>query len=114
MAPQAIDVMQQDLALDDFAAALSATDLVISVDTMAAHCAGALGHPVWVAIPAAPAWYWGLRDHASIWYPSSRLFRQTIRNDWCSVVTEMAARLSDDGTAKFSSTAPAVRPAQAG
>ena len=40
-AADAIDPLQAPLALDEFAAALAATDVTVSVDTMAAHCAGA-------------------------------------------------------------------------
>jgi hypothetical protein len=93
--PQAIDAMQEPLSLDAFGAALAATDVVISVDTMAAHCAGAIGHPVWVALSPVPAWYWGLRSTECVWYPTARLFRQTVRHNWSSTVEAIAARLQD-------------------
>jgi ADP-heptose:LPS heptosyltransferase len=48
--------LRAPLALDEFAAALAATDVTVSVDTMAAHCAGALGRPVLVMLTDAPAW----------------------------------------------------------
>jgi hypothetical protein len=44
--PGIIDATNPEIPLDEFAAAVAATDLVITVDTMAAHCAGAIGHPV--------------------------------------------------------------------
>ena len=43
--------------LDDFmdsAAVMTNLDLVITPDTSVAHLAGALGVPVWVALPFAP------------------------------------------------------------
>jgi hypothetical protein len=80
-----------DLAPDltDFAetaAAISALDLVISVDTAVAHLAGALGHAVWILLPFDPDWRWLLERGDSPWYPTARLFRQPKRGDWDSVV----------------------------
>jgi ADP-heptose:LPS heptosyltransferase/Tfp pilus assembly protein PilF len=93
MLPGAIAAAEAELPLDAFAAALAATDLVISVDTMAAHLAGALGHPVWVALSTVPGWWWGLRDPCP-WYPAARLFRQAARDDWSSVMAGVAGKLA--------------------
>jgi ADP-heptose:LPS heptosyltransferase/Tfp pilus assembly protein PilF len=89
-----IDVSQEEMSLDAFAAALAATDLVISVDTMAAHLAGALGHPLWVALPSVPGWWWGLRDPCP-WYPAAQLFRQAEDDGWSSVIAAMAMKLAE-------------------
>lgn len=43
--------------------------LSISVDTLAAHCAGAMGHPIRVALPATPEWRWGRDATTTAWYP---------------------------------------------
>ena len=94
VAPHAIDVMKDPLSLDAFAAALAATDLVVSVDTMAAHLAGALAHPVWVALPNGPGWYWGLGESQCGWYPTAVLFRASARGDWTSVIRAIAAKLA--------------------
>lgn len=84
----------------DTAAALSCMDLVISVDTAAAHLAGALGLPVWIALPHAPDWRWFLQRHDSPWYPTARLFRQQRAGDWGEVITTLRAALA---VAAFSS-----------
>ena len=65
--------------LEDFmdtAAVLTNLDLVITCDTAVAHLAGALGVPVWVALPFVPDWRWLLDRSDSPWYPTMRLFRQ--------------------------------------
>ena len=59
--------------LDDFAAQISALDLVISVDNATVHMAGALGVPVWTLLPYSPNWRWMLDREDSPWYPGMRL-----------------------------------------
>jgi len=83
--------------LTDFAetaAAISALDLVISVDTAAAHLAGALGKPVWLLVPFTPDWRWLLGRADSPWYPTARLFRQPARGDWERVVSDVRVALA--------------------
>lgn len=76
----------------DTAALIMNLDLVITVDTAVAHLAGALGRPVWIVLPYVADWRW-LRDREdSPWYPTARLWRQTQRNDWESLMQ----RLSDE------------------
>ncbi len=69
----------------DTAAVMQQLNLVVSVDTAVAHCAGALGVPVWVALPFAPHWTWMLQREDSPWYPTMRLFRQKQWGDWDEV-----------------------------
>lgn len=71
----------------DTAAVIEQLDLVISVDTAVAHLAGAMGMSVWIMLHYNPDWRWMLDRADSPWYPSVRLFRQPIRNDWSSVIT---------------------------
>ena len=68
------------------AAALLKLDLVITVDCMVAHLAGALGRPVWVMLQREADWRW-MHDRADCpWYPTMRLFRQEQQGDWSDVV----------------------------
>ncbi|SMF20577.1 tetratricopeptide repeat protein [Desulfovibrio gilichinskyi] len=81
---------------DDFgdtAKVLSQLDLVITVDTSVAHLAGALGIPVWVAIPYNSDWRWMRERTDSPWYPSMTLFRQECPGDWEQVFKNMLAVL---------------------
>jgi tetratricopeptide (TPR) repeat protein len=78
----------------DTAAVLALCDLVIAVDTAAVHLAGAMGRPVWVLVPFAPDWRWGLDGETTLWYPTVRLFRQTALDDWDAVIGRVAAALA--------------------
>lgn len=78
----------------DTAAAMQALDMVISVDTSTVHCAGALGKPTWLPLYSPPDWRWGLNGDETIWYPTIRLFRQTVQGRWDDVVQSMAAALA--------------------
>jgi ADP-heptose:LPS heptosyltransferase len=78
----------------DTAAVMANLDLVISADTAVAHLAGALGVPVWLALPVAPDWRWSLKREDSGWYPSMRLFRQSRYGHWRDVFEQMAKELN--------------------
>jgi hypothetical protein len=71
-----------------------ALDLVISVDTMPAHLAGALGVPVWTLLPAQADWRWMKNCDDSPWYPTMRLFRQGKDGAWEPVIARVAAALT--------------------
>lgn len=79
----------------DTAALMTHLDLVISVDTSAAHLAGALGRPVWLLLPLVPDWRWMLERRDSPWYPSARLFRQDGAASWDRVLAEVARALKE-------------------
>ncbi|NJL56265.1 tetratricopeptide repeat protein [bacterium] len=81
----------QDFA--DTAALIGQMDLVISVDTAAAHLAGALGKPAWVLLPVGTDWRWLLDRNDSPWYPTMRLFRQRSPGDWEEVLDRVAEAL---------------------
>ncbi|WP_245986225.1 hypothetical protein [Azospirillum thermophilum] len=73
---------------------MAGLDLVISSCTGPAHLAGALGVPLWVALPFSPDWRWLLDREDSPWYPTARLFRQPAVGDWASVARRMADALA--------------------
>ncbi len=79
--------------LADTAAAIQQLDLVITIDTVIAHLAGALGKPVWILLPFMSDWRWMLDRNDSPWYPTARLFRQAKIGDWDSVFIEVKQAL---------------------
>ncbi|HYI92294.1 MAG TPA: hypothetical protein VEX68_02000, partial [Bryobacteraceae bacterium] len=73
----------------DTAALMLQLDLVITVDTMSAHLAGALGRPVWILLPYEADWRWMLNRSDTPWYPTARLFRQERPGDWGSALRKL-------------------------
>ena len=82
-----------DLDFRDTASVMRNLDLVVSVDSAPAHLAGALGVPVWVALPFASDFRWFLDREDSPWYPTMRLFRQRKPGRWPDVFERMAAEV---------------------
>jgi ADP-heptose:LPS heptosyltransferase len=80
-------------SLTETAAALLGLDLLIAVDTMLVHLAGALGRPVWVLQPFAPDYRWLLEREDSPWYPTARLFRQPAPGQWAPVIERLKQEL---------------------
>jgi tetratricopeptide (TPR) repeat protein len=95
------DIVDLTADLTDFAetaALVSCLDLVISVDTSVAHLAAALGRATWILLPFTPDYRWLLDRDDSPWYPTVRLFRQSVTRDYASVLdcvrTELLAMIS--------------------
>ena len=76
-----------------FAAFVDQMDLLVSVDTAAAHLAGALATPVWILLAEDADWRWGLQRETSDWYPTARLFRQSAAGDWSAVIDRVREAL---------------------
>lgn len=76
----------------------AAAERVITVDTMIAHLAGALGKPVWLLLKSDPDWRWPAGDGYCPWYPSMRIYMQPQRGDWASVISRVERDLAAAGT----------------
>jgi len=80
-------------AFVDTAAVIESLDLVITCDTSIAHLTGALGRPAWIALQYAADWRWMLGRDTSPWYPTHRLFRQSVNGRWSDVFDSIYERL---------------------
>jgi len=95
-AAEASRIPAQDFASSDVkrtASILRRLDLLISVDTFAAHLAGALGVRVWLLLQADCDWRWMQHRADTPWYPTMRLFRQPSPGDWPAVIEQVIAAL---------------------
>lgn len=79
--------------LDEFAALISALDLVITVCNTTVHYTGGLGRPCWVMAPFIPEWRYGLSTTKMRWYPSVNMFRQECAGDWENVLYAVSKSL---------------------
>jgi hypothetical protein len=79
----------------DAARTMAGLDLMISVDSMPAHLAGAIGVPVWTLLHAESDWRWLRGRNDSPWYPTMRLFRQQRPGDWRPVIEQVAEELEN-------------------
>ena len=81
--------------VENMAADMAEMDLVITVDTMTAHLAGAEGIPTILLLPYACDWRWGLEGDRTPWYPSVRIFRQGEDREWGPVIQKVLEELSN-------------------
>jgi hypothetical protein len=100
--------------IEALAAMIMELDLVITVDTMVAHLAGALGAPVWTMLHHDCDWRWPKAKCASPWYPTMKLFHQKTPGEWTDVIDEIIEELRENqsrhsprDTGNFSRRAPA-------
>ena len=95
----------------DTAAVIQQLDMVIAVDTAVAHLAGALGKPVWMALPYPGDWRWMEGREDSPWYPTMRLFRQHRPGDWGPVFERIRKALHDEISGRAPVPLAPARPA---
>ncbi|HUD00296.1 MAG TPA: hypothetical protein VMR88_17520 [Candidatus Polarisedimenticolaceae bacterium] len=74
---------------------MRALDLVVSIDSMPAHLAGALGIRTWTLVQKDADWRWMSDRRDSPWYPTLRLFRQRQAGDWEPVVAQVKRKLRE-------------------
>jgi hypothetical protein len=88
-----IDLMDDCKDFYDTACLMHNLDLIISVDTSAAHVAGALGKPVWMLSRLDGCWRWILDRPDTAWYPSMTIYWQDTFFDWRPILRRLAVDL---------------------
>jgi hypothetical protein len=78
----------------DTAAAMAAMDVIVTIDTSAAHLAGALGRPTCVLLRYVSDWRWLDEPEDCRWYPSLKLFRQANPQDLDGPVRKVKEHLA--------------------
>jgi hypothetical protein len=82
------------------AGVMTTLDLVVTIDSMPAHLAGALAVPVWTLLAHDADWRWMEGRDDSPWYPTMRLFRQPRPGAWAEVVARLCSELRSAAEAR--------------
>lgn len=89
------DFSDYQLDFSETAAQIENLDLIVSVDTSIAHCAGAIGKKTIILIPYWPDWRWLLNTNKSPWYPSVELIRLQPRQKWQDVFLKLVKKIDN-------------------
>ncbi|SAK91148.1 tetratricopeptide repeat protein [Caballeronia fortuita] len=89
-----IDIGPRLATFGDTARVLEQLDLLVTVDTGAAHLAGALNRPVWVMLSQACDSRWLDCQRFTPWYPSMWLYRQTELGNWTQPLADLQRDLN--------------------
>lgn len=85
-----LDFSSELTDFDDEAGLIANMDLVVTVDTVTAHLAGALGIPTWVMLADYGCdWRWFLERSDSPFYSCVKLFRKKENEDWSAVLDQV-------------------------
>ena len=77
----------------DTAALIAELDLIISVDCVISHLAGAMGKPVWIPLAFHSHFLYLRNREDNPWYPTAHLFRQRTEGDWAAVIDRLQPEL---------------------
>ena len=82
-------------SLEELSQVLNELDLIITVDHLVAHLAGALNIDTILMLPCVPNWRWDINfRESSIWYKSFKVIRQQTPGDWTYVMSKLNNYLS--------------------
>lgn len=94
--PLVIDLSNKIRDFADTAALMLQMDAIVTVCTSGAHLAGSLGLPVHIVLPRhGQHFVWGYGSDTTPWYPSARLYRQTVIGDWLGPMKAVVEELKD-------------------
>lgn len=88
-----IGLTTSENSLTDLAAAISELDVILTVDTLFAHLAGAMGKTTLIMLPYFAFMPWLMDRTDSPLYPTARLFRQTQPGVWTNVISAVGREL---------------------
>ncbi len=104
------ELISPGISLIETAAIIQNLDIIVTVDTLIAHLAGALNKKTILLLPYAPDYRWLNETERSELYPSIRIIRQTSPGKWNSAIVRLTDNLLRDAECgeKFNEDANSV------
>ena len=81
--------------VDGLACLIDICDVVITIDNVTNHLAGALGKETWVLLPIYSDFRWFENSAECLWYPNTKIFRQESVESWDSVIDNIKKTLQE-------------------
>ena len=94
MLPELTDLATEMPDFEASAALIANLDVVISIDSVVAHLAAALGKPVLLLCPTIADWRWAIGQVQSPWWPSVEVFTSQHPGEFGRAMLAIAARIS--------------------
>ena len=63
-------------------------DVILTIDNSTVHLSGFMNKKCFLMLPFTSDWRWQKNRKDTPWYPSVKIFRQTIKNDWRPVLKD--------------------------
>ena len=79
--------------VNDTAAIMKNLDLVISIDSLCIHLAGALGVKSFLMLNYDSEWRWFYDREKTPWYNSVTIYKQITKNNWADVVERVSCEI---------------------
>ena len=91
---EGIDIFKN---IDGLASIVSEMDFIVTTSNINAHIAGSFGKEVYLLVPNSigKIWYWHESDKQSLWYPSTKIYRQSNNKSWEDPINEIVNDLRE-------------------
>ncbi len=91
--PNLTDLASEMMDFEASAALIANLDVVVSIDSVIAHLAAALGKPVLLLCPTIADWRWKIGEVCSPWWPTVELFTSERPGDFSNAIEAVATRI---------------------
>ena len=88
-----IKILESLSDFSDTASVVKMMDVVISVDSVIAHLAGALGKKTFLLLSEKSSFLWMNKRNDSPWYPTIKIFRQQNLGNWNDCLKDISREL---------------------